>query len=179
MAQVFSDFDFGDFWNKSSDKGLKFKSNKKLSNAKIAEIESHFNCKLPRLYIDLMKIQDGGTPFADFCRPKEKSLWFPEDFWLQAFVALGECCYYSSLIDFNNFVVQEWSYPSKYVYFVNMDNYGNALLAFDYKGDKSRANPRIVHIFGENYNQETLVADNFKDFIARLQKPDEDGLYSL
>ena len=69
----FENFDWSNFWD-DDDYSLKEYVGKEPTDDEIKEIEDELGYKLPQSYIELVKKQNGGTPFATLFRNDETSV---------------------------------------------------------------------------------------------------------
>lgn len=168
--KVFKDFDFTDFWDDTQyalDNYVEIKPTDEL----VTEIETELGYKLPASYIELMKIQNGGTPAKVNFYINERTSWSEDHIAITGILGIGRdkenslCGYYGS-----TFWIEEWGYPDIGIYICDCPSAGHDMIALDYTNCGKQGEPEVVHIDQENDYKKTFVAKDFKTFISGLVK---------
>jgi hypothetical protein len=143
-------------------------NNPPLKDNMIVEAERILNVKLPPLFIDLLKIQNGGYT-KNFVFPmSQKTTWaenyIPLD---QLFgIVTDESHKSAHNILESAYMTEEWDLPEKQV-LINGD--GHWWITLDYRSDP---NPLVKWIDVE-CEEEILIAESFDKFIHRLVLHDD------
>ncbi len=198
---MFEDFDFTNFWQSEEDLSEENRYVDPIypTDEIIAEVEKRLGgYRLPKAYIELCrhpKSQNGGaldrmccpldtktsTPSSEKKKPAPKSLY------ITAILPIGWKREYSLAGDMgSDFWKAEWGYPPKHrIYFGDGPSAGHDMFCFDYNLKDNSSNkdiekviqrePKVVHISQEMNYKETIVANNFEEFIRKLQLPPTEG----
>ncbi len=163
---IFEDFDFEDFW--SDDEFTPF------TEKELEETEKALGYKLPKSYIDLMRIHNGGGLEKDCFPTTEKSSWAEDHECIYTIMGIGNknddylCGESGSL-----FWVEEWGYPNIGVYFGDTPTAGHTMIALDYRKCGKDGEPEVVSVDQEADYNINFLAKDFETFIRGLVSEDE------
>ncbi len=172
MTILFGDFDATDFWQDCEYAAENYVEIVPTANT-IAEVEATLGYKLPSSYIELCKIQNGGSPNNICHRTKSPTSWANDHCQIVGIFAIGKTADYSLAgLTGSKFWMEEWGYPDIGVYFADCPSAGHDMLCLDYRDCGPRGEPRVVHIHQEGDYKITPVADSFEAFVRGLESAD-------
>lgn len=150
---MYNNIDFNKLFDNKSDYAKKYNCGK-LDENTVNEVENGFGYKLPKSYIEFLKIQNGG--YLSEC--------FGES-WLRAIygIAKDEKSIYGIENLFNDEGV-EWNYPNTLIPFGETQS-GHDWYAMDYSDISKNEEPKIVRVENEDNFEKYFVSNNFKEFI--------------
>ncbi|TMO04367.1 SMI1/KNR4 family protein [Pseudoalteromonas sp. S558] len=154
---------YSNFWQKQSEENHA-DIDKPLTNDEIQNTLNNLGYTLPTLYIQLMKIQNGGYPQNTLIQLDEEKR---TNYSISEFIKLG------SIAGESEYMRNEWGYPYIGLYICNCPSAGHQLVALDYTECGPMGEPTVVHVDQENDFKITILATNFELFISKLQY-DED-----
>lgn len=162
---MFDGCDFSDFWHKGTVAGGGFGESAP-DDALIKETEEELGYKLPASYIALMRMQNGGWvdkgkfPFSDD----------PDDaFYLDSILGIGRQKYCLLGKFGSKFWLEEWEYPPIGIAFGETPSAGHEMFFFDYRLCGQEGEPSVVLVNQESDYRIIPLADNFEEFINKLQ----------
>ena len=122
----------------------------------LEKTEKAIGWKLPKSYVALLKIINGGRINYDIF----------EESWLEAIygVSLEE----GGLVDMFDNWINEWQYPNIGIPFGQTQSAGHDMYFMDFRSIDKNGEPRIVHIDNEFDNEITVVADNLEDLLTKI-----------
>jgi hypothetical protein len=174
MNQIFSDFDFSGFWD-NSDYALAHYVSEKPTDEMIASIETELGYKLPKAYIELAKIQNGG---------ELKKPCFPIDspgsstgryIWAVGLYGIGREKMYSLCGSLGSqFMIEEWGYPDIGVCICDCPSAGHDIIMLDYRNCGKDGEPEVIHVDQECDYRITHVAKDFETFVRGLVPAETD-----
>ena len=148
---MYSNIDFNKLFDNESEFAKKYKQ-EKLTDNRIKEVEEFFGYKLPKSYIEVLKIQNGGYIKYENC-------------WLTAIYGIGaNNKEFYGLEELFDTTKVEWEYPSIWIPFGETQS-GHDEYVMDYSVVNQNGEPRIVRIENEDDNAMYFVANNFEEFI--------------
>lgn len=121
--------------------------------------EKHFNVKLPKSYIDLLKIKNGGTlqynalPFKQNHEEDDNYIIIEYLFGIKQGEGIFQTKYF----------VEEWKIERENIIILSGD--GHEWLALDY--NESSSNPSVIYIFSEE-NEFIRLFDSFDEMLDNL-----------
>lgn len=151
---MFNNIDFNKLFDNESKYGKKY-NHGQLDESRIKEVEEFLGYKLPKSYIELLKIQNGGYISDNF-----------NECWLTAIYGIGSGV--NSIYELEEqFKLwrDEWEYPNIGIPFGETQSGGHDMYFMDYTSVDSNGEPRIVRIENEGNNERYFVANNFEEFI--------------
>lgn len=146
-----------------------------LTDEMIAYTEKKLGYKLPKSYIELMKIQNGGRP--------KKEYWINENaksnevniVGVNGFFGIGSKKKRSLFGEYGNeFWFKEWEYPRDIgVIIADTESGGHDMIYLDYRECEKDGEPKISVCFGESDFEMQVLANNFEEFLIMLVSQDE------
>ncbi|MBO5349839.1 MAG: SMI1/KNR4 family protein [Clostridia bacterium] len=154
---MYKNIDFNKLFDNESEFAKKYKQ-EKLTDNRIKEVEEFLGYKLPKSYIELLKVQNGG-----YINKKHEICW------LTAIYGIGanDKSFYGLEEEFKLWI-DEWGYPDIGIPFGETQSGGHDMYFMDYSSVDERGEPRIVRIDNEDNNARYLVANNFEEFINKV-----------
>ena len=143
------------FWEKEDNED----SNEPLTDQEIQNTVNDLGYTLPTLYIQLMKIQNGGYPQNTLIQLDSEK---PTNYSISEFIGLD------SIEAESEYMRNEWGYPDIGLYICNCPSAGHHLVALDYTDCGPEGEPTVVHIDQEKDFKKTMLAANFEQFIDKL-----------
>jgi hypothetical protein len=172
MAIVFGNFDVSDFWDTEiyNDEDH---VEPPPSDETVAAVEEALGYRLPKSYVELSRVRNGGAPRNTCHRTKRPTSWAKDHVSISSILAIGKTADMSLLGGTGSrFMIEEWGYPPIGVYFADCPSAGHDMLCLDYRRRWLNSEPRVVHVDQEIGYKITFVAPSFEAFIRGLQ-PDE------
>ena len=165
------DFDWSDFWN--NEEYSREYAGRPVTDEMIRTAEKKLGYKLPESYLQMLRVQNGGTPKNDACRTSEPT-WAEDHCTITGIFGIDPEKTYSLLGPSygNGFWIEECGYPDIGLYICDTPSAGHDMLALDYTICGRDGEPRVVHIDQECDYETTVVADTFAAFIRKLE-PEE------
>lgn len=138
----------------------------------VASVEAELGYRLPTLYLELLKVQNGGLP-ARTCFPTEEATsWAEDHVAITSIFGIGGR-HTSGLPEASQFMVSDWGYPPIGVYFADCPSAGHDMVALDYRACGPQGEPCVVHVDQEGDYRITWLAPDFATFVGGLV--DEEG----
>lgn len=176
-------FDPHRFW---SDEDY-FTSPGEATDERVAEVEKLLGYKLPALYVELLRIRNGGSPI-NTCfpvgTPDDPEEWY---YVIESICGLGGKWGLDSDDLGSRFMIEEWGYPEIGIVFGESPSGGHDAMMLDYRGCGPQGEPAVVHVSVETDEEPTItpLADSFEQFVRALVHRDvydtseEDKRYAL
>ncbi|MCU7741519.1 SMI1/KNR4 family protein [Priestia megaterium] len=143
------------FWKEIAEDTYKLKS---LTEQDIKQAEFFFNVSLPKEYLNLLALQNGGEINYNSHPSPIATSWAETHINISFIMGIGK---ENGILE-TPYYLKEWGIPEGFILF---SGEGHAWLAFDYRHSKS--NPPIVYIDNE-MNQIIKIADSFGLFLSKL-----------
>ncbi|MBC8754397.1 SMI1/KNR4 family protein [Kordia sp. YSTF-M3] len=173
MSKPFENFDFSTFWD-NDEYALESYVSESPSDELILSIENELGYKLPKSYIEMMKVQNGGTP-VNFCFPTDESTsWSKDHVQISGIFGIGREKEYSLAGDLGSqFMIDNWGYPTIGICICDCPSAGHDMIMLDYRKCGKDGEPEVVHVDQEYDYTITFLAKNFEAFIRGLVDYDE------
>jgi hypothetical protein len=169
MAKVFAGFDLKNFW-----KGKKPLAETPLTAGLVKEVQKRLGYTLPQAYVELMKVQNGGTPRNCAYPTKGRASREASHVWIRQIYGIGYKTSRSLCGSMGSaFWMREWGYPPIGVYFADCPSAGHDMLCLDYRACGPTGEPAVVHVAQESKYKITPVAPDFASFIRGLVSEDD------
>ncbi|HVI47908.1 MAG TPA: SMI1/KNR4 family protein [Chitinophaga sp.] len=128
----------------------------------IAIAEQILNVKLPPLFVDLLKIQNGGNTKGYIFPTAKKTLWADDHVPFWEMYGIGESVNTTpqNILD-SQYLIEEWGLPEKQVLLAGE---GHWWITLDYRSSDT---PSVQWLDVEG-SEELLLAETFEDFINGL-----------
>lgn len=162
------------FWNQH-DYFIENYVEEALTDEIISFTESKLGYKLPRFYVELMKIQNGGNPKKDYWFNKYAKRNEVNVIGLTGFFGIGSKKKNSLFGKFGNeFWFSEWEYPRDVgVIIADTESGGHDMIYLDYRECGKNGEPKVSVCFGEYDYEIQVLANSFEEFISMLISQDE------
>lgn len=172
MSESSGNFDLTDFWEQS-DYALTNYVSETPTEEIINSVEQELGFKLPALYIELMKTQNGGIPKKTAFPTDERTSWAEDHVAIHGIMGIGNEKRYSLCGEIGSkFMIDEWGYPEIGIYFGDCPSAGHDMICLDYRKNGADGEPQVVHVDQEDDYKITFLADNFEEFIKGLVNED-------
>jgi SMI1/KNR4 family protein SUKH-1 len=150
------------FWDRSSSYGV-FDP---LTEAKVAEAEAALGVKLPSAYLELLRVQNGGSVSSEFDAypTSAPTSWAKDHVPLDSLMGIGETGRWTSILD-SPYFNAEWEMPEELVL---LSGDGHYWVALDYRTGGPQRDPSIVWIDNE-VDEDIQVAPDFLTFVEGLR----------
>lgn len=169
MPIIFGDFDATDFWE-PSDYALQAYVDDPLAPAALAAVEKQLGYSLPKSYVELALLQNGGVPRKTCHRTTAPTSWAHDHVAITGILGIGHKRTYSLCGEVGSrFMIEEWGYPQIGVYFADCPSAGHDMLCLDYRNCGRSGEPQVVHVDQECDYTITFVAESFEKFIRGLE----------
>jgi hypothetical protein len=168
----FENYDFSDFWD-DNDYSLKNHIEEFPSDELIKSIEDELGYKLPKSYIELMKMHNGGIPTKTCFPVKEPTSWADDHIAITSIMGIGRTKPYSLCGELgSNFMKEEWGYPDIGICICDCPSAGHDMIMLDYSECGENGEPKVVHVDQECDYKIVFLANNFEEFIKGLISED-------
>lgn len=136
-----------------------------LSAQLVSAAEETLGRRLPADYLELLSIQNGGTPKSRCFRTDFPTSWAEGHFEISGIRGLGGPWGIDSASGLSSpEMIAEWGYPDVGVVLCDMPSGGHDAVMLDYSASPDQ--PRIIYV-DEDLSTH-VVAASFSDFISRL-----------
>lgn len=169
MTQYFKTEDLAGLWADSDYSKARYEGEYPTDEL-IAEVEAALGgYRLPKSYIELMRLQNGGLLKRDFFKMPDDSIFADQAVWLSGIYGIGFEKRYSLCGEIGSqFMMDEWGYPEIGICFADTPSAGHEMYMFDYRACGKEGEPTVVHVDQEGNYDITLIANNFVEFIQGL-----------
>lgn len=150
---MYNNIELNKLFNKESEYAQGYNCGK-ISESRIKEAENNLGHKLPKSYIELLKIQNGGYVSDIF-----------GDCWLRTIYGIGaDKKDFKGIEELFDTGKVDWEYPDKWIPFGGTQS-DHDWYVMDYSNAEQNKEPRILRIENEDNNATYFVANNFEEFI--------------
>lgn len=141
-----------------------------LTDEMVEYVEKKLGYKLPKIYIELMKIQNGGAINNNYWfnqNPKSNEV---NTIGIDAFFGIGSKKRNSIFGRFGHeFWFTEWEYPRDLgVIIADTESGGHDMIYLDYRECGRDGEPKVSVCFSEYDNEIQVLANNFEEFLSML-----------
>ena len=158
----FENFDFSHFWD-DDEYSLEEYVGKEPTDEEIESIEKELGYKLPTSYIELVKIHNGGTPYATLFSNGKYAVYITGIYGTDK-EKMNSLCGEMG----NELWINEWGYPNIGVAVADTISGGHHMVFLDYRECGKEGEPKVVLIDQEDGFKIHPLADNFEEFIKGL-----------
>ncbi len=145
-TEYFKDYDFTNFWD-DDEYAIKEYIEEKPSDELIKSIENELGYKLPKSYIALMKLHDGGIPTKSCFPTKTPTSWAKDHIAITGIMGIGRNKTYSICGQLGSqFMINEWEYPNIGVVICDCSSAGHDVIMLDYRKCGPNGEPEVVHV---------------------------------
>lgn len=175
--KYFSEIDLSQFWD-DDELALEEYVDDIPNDTLIASIETELGYKLPASYIALMKLHNGGVPYATcFPLPADDNTEEQDYIEITGFLSIGRKKMNSLCGAAGNKLFKDaWHYPDYGVYICDCPSAGFDLILLDYRNCGPEGEPSVAYVNIEDDEIITLASD-FAAFVQGLV--DESEMISL
>jgi len=139
----------------------------------ISSAESRLGVQLPRAYVELLRVRNGGVPVRRCCPVAFPSSWADDHIAISAILGVGGEWGIDAALLGSPTMIEEWGYPPIGVVICATPSGGHDTVMLDYRADATE--PSVVYVDEDRVPRQ--IAATFEDFLTRLvQCPDDDGL---
>ena len=154
---LFDNINLIELFDNVSDYGKEYRFDV-LTDDMISRAEETLGYKLPKSYIELLKVQNGGLIDNKY-----------DESWLTAIYGIGSTKdSYNGLENMFENWKDEWGYPDIGIPFEETPSGGHDMYYMDYRSVDENGEPRIVRIDNELDNDIYFVADNLVEFVKMV-----------
>ncbi|WP_257967889.1 SMI1/KNR4 family protein [Peribacillus deserti] len=158
------------FWDESENY---FTNPQPVTDTMIKKTEDLLGYKLPKSYMDLIKIRNGGTPINTCFPTASPTSWAEDHIAISSINGIGG----EWGIDTDSgsqFMIQEWGYPDIGIVLCSTPSGGHDAVMLDYSKCGNNGEPRVIHVDVEDFENPniTFLAENFDAFISGLVNED-------
>lgn len=165
-------FDFSGFWD-DSEYALQEYVSKPPTDELIASVEEELVFKLPKFYIEMMKLHNGGIPHKKCYRTGEATSGAENHISISGILGIGRDKRKSLCGDLGSrFMIEEWGYPEFGVVICDCPSAGHDVVMLDYRSCGNDGEPEVIHVDQENNYKITYLAPSFEAFIRGLVHED-------
>lgn len=135
----------------------------------VSRAEAELGVRLPRSYVDLLRVQNGGRPRRRCLRTTFATSWGPNHIEVEIIYGIGGewGIDSSSGIGGSNYLIAEWDFPRIGVVIGDTPSAGEEVLMLDYSTVGSHGEPSVAHIAEDRIPR--TVAETFEAFLAQLE----------
>jgi hypothetical protein len=140
-----------------------------LTDAAIDAAEAALGRRLPATYVQLLRVQNGGSLVKRCVATPYATSWAPDHIEVTALFGIGG----ERGIDTefgSDYLVREWGYPPVGVVIADMPSGGHDAVMLDYSDERSDE-PAVVYVDEDRVPRP--LADTFGEFLAVLRDCDE------
>lgn len=154
---LFKNIDLSELFDTKSDYGKEYRFDG-LTEEMIGRAERTIGYKLPKSYIELLKVQNGGVIDDKY-----------DESWLSVIYGIGPATdSFNGLEEMFENWKEEWEYPDIGIPFGQTQSAGHDMYYMDYRFVDEIGEPRIVRIDIEQDNATYFVADNLVEFVRMI-----------
>ncbi|MFO0551635.1 MAG: SMI1/KNR4 family protein [Polyangiaceae bacterium] len=168
MTSHFRDFDLGSFW-KDSDYARAEYVEPWPDDAMITSIEAELGVRLPRSYVELMRVQNGGEPRNTRFPTTKATSWSHNHVAITGIMGIGRTKQYSLCGSLGSkFMQSAWGYPKIGICICDCPSAGHDMIMLDYRECGPEGEPAVVHVDQEAKFRITFLAKDFETFVRGL-----------
>lgn len=140
-----------------------------MSDATLDSIQAELGYRLPRAYVSLARVRNGGLLRRNAHASQTPTTWAADHVAVTGIYAIGRSAR-SSLCGANgqSLWLNEWGYPAIGVYFADTPSAGHDMIALDYRECGPDGEPSVVHVDEEVGFAVTPLAPTYEEFVAGL-----------
>lgn len=141
-----------------------------LNEEMVRGAEAELGVRLPRAYLDLLSVRNGGTPRNQCVPTPFPTSWAPDHFQITGILGLGGEWGIDSDTG-SKYLVPEWGYPDIGIVVCDTPSAGHDTVMLDYTDCGPNGEPAVAYIDEDRVPRR--VADSFAAFIDALVPCDE------
>ncbi|MCT9078512.1 SMI1/KNR4 family protein [Streptomyces fulvoviolaceus] len=133
----------------------------------IRRAEEELGVRLPRSYVDVLLLRNGGTPRHRCCPTTFPTSWADDHFEISGIRGIGGTWGIDSSSGMgSSYLIAEWRYPDIGVVICDTPSAGHDTVMLDYSGCGPEGEPSVAYIDEDRIPRK--VAESFEEFLARL-----------
>lgn len=170
---LYKGFNFDEFWD-DNDYSIEEYLSKPVTNKEIKTVESELKYKLPKSYIELMKLHNGGMVLKKCYPMSQPTSWADNHIQIEGIFGIGHELSNSLCGETGSqFWIDEWEYPAFGVYICDTPSAGHDMIMLDYRKCGKEGEPEIVHVDQDYDYNITFVAKDFETFVNGLASKEQ------
>lgn len=139
----------------------------RLGAEQVRHAELSLGVRLPKSYVELLFVRNGGVPRRRCCPTDFSTSWAPNHIQISAIRGIGgEWGIDSDSGLGSSEMVAEWGYPNVGVVICDMPSAGHDAVMLDYSESGPQGEPAVVYVDDDRIPRR--IADSFGDFLMRL-----------
>lgn len=132
----------------------------------IAAAQSAVGFVFPRVYVEALRLRNGGIPKRRCFRTSFKTSWAPDHFEISAILGFGGELGIDSVDSGSRVLIEEWGYPDIGVVICAMPSGGHDAVMLDYSECGPTGVPGVAYVDEDRAPQ--CISRSFEEFIERL-----------
>ncbi|GAA2795617.1 SMI1/KNR4 family protein [Crossiella cryophila] len=129
--------------------------------------EKDLGVRLPRGYIEMLLVRNGGTPRRRCCPTTFPTSWADDHFEISGIRGIGGPWGIDSSSGLgSSYLIKEWGYPEIGVVFCDTPSAGHDTVMFDYSECGPEGEPAVAYVDEDRVPRR--VASSFDEFISML-----------
>ena len=158
---LFKDINLSELFTNESEYSKRYRFGE-LTDEMISRAERNIGYRLPKSYIELLRVQNGGVIDSEY------------ESWLSVIYGVGSTeRTFNGLEDMFDNWRNEWEYPDIGIPFGETDSAGHDMYYMDFRVVDEAGEPRIVRIDNEMDNEVYFVANNLVEFLTMIYNHQE------
>lgn len=146
----------------------------RLTEAQVSAAEQELGVTLPRSYVGLLSIRNGGKLLRNCFATNFSTSWAPDHFKVRALLGIGgEWGIDASGGVGSRYLTREWDYPDIGVVIVETPSGGHDTVMLDYTASGPDGDPRVAYIDEDRVPR--VISSTFEEFINGLVVESEFG----
>ncbi|WP_336782563.1 SMI1/KNR4 family protein [Paenibacillus illinoisensis] len=168
---IVSDPDSTDFWNDHAE-ALENWVMLSPTDEQVEAVEERLVFKLPRAYVDMMKIHNGGVPRYRYIPVSEAGSAEKRLIEISGMLGIGQEKKHSLCgEEGSRFIIEQGGYPEIGVVLCKCPSESEVIM-LDYRASDNAGEPEVVHVDKENNYKITWLAPDFDTFVRSLVNED-------
>ncbi|GAA1666379.1 hypothetical protein GCM10009830_10050 [Glycomyces endophyticus] len=148
------------------EQGMNYYTSPPLDVGMVESAERQLGVKLPRAYLEILRVQNGGVPFRRCCYTDFPTSWSEDHFAIAAVRGIGGSWGIDAQVGGSRYLIKEWGLPDIGVVAFRTPSGGHDAVMLDYSSAVQPDSPRIVYLDDDRVVHP--IADSFEAFIDRL-----------
>lgn len=146
-----------------------------ITDEMVRNAEKELGYKLPKSYIELLRVKNGGSPALSCFPTKEPTGWAPDHVEVMCIYGIGG----EDGIDTesgSSYLIGEWGYPDVGVVIGMTPSAGDEAIMLDYSQCGPQGEPRVIYVDVETKDGKphvVVLAENFEEFLQGFKSKDE------
>jgi hypothetical protein len=138
-----------------------------LTDEAVRQAEETLGYRLPKAYVDLLRVRNGGVPQRKAVPTSFPTSWAPDHMQVKAIRGIGGEWGIDSTTGLGSAdMITEWGYPKIGVVIAQTPSGGHDTVMLDYSASGPGGEPAVVYIDEDRVPRR--IADSFEEFLAKL-----------